>query len=343
MMSPPAKTPAAGQEKHTVAVSAAFRVQLNPFYQAYLEAAIALAHDDLAAARRALEKIPPAVRAVDTASLDEMGKKHWREQSDRILFAAYEAREGKKREGARRHFAELSAATTGLVEMFGHALPGPLYRVHCPMAVEATGADWLQAAKEVNNPYYGPAMLGCGDLAATYESQAPLEVPATFRGQLATVYDAYLRLQAALADDRLEDAKAAFGRLQASTRTPDTRLLQGVVLHVWQAAQVELSRALEGDLQGADLAGLRERFASVSKTVLGIVDTFGHPGEVTLHRAFCPMAFDGKGAVWLQVGDQVTNPYFGQKMLRCGEIQRDFPPAGVTAAVGGGKEAQHEQ
>ncbi|MCK4889637.1 MAG: DUF3347 domain-containing protein, partial [Candidatus Aminicenantes bacterium] len=30
-----------------------------------------------------------------------------------------------------------------------------------------------------------------------------------------------------------------------------------------------------------------------------------------------PMAFDNKGAFWLQKGQDVRNPYFGESMLTC--------------------------
>jgi Cu(I)/Ag(I) efflux system membrane fusion protein len=33
------------------------------------------------------------------------------------------------------------------------------------------------------------------------------------------------------------------------------------------------------------------------------------------------MAFDNKGANWLQDNDQTANPYFGNMMLRCGGIE----------------------
>ena len=32
------------------------------------------------------------------------------------------------------------------------------------------------------------------------------------------------------------------------------------------------------------------------------------------------MAFDGKGADWLQQGTEISNPYFGAAMPRCGDI-----------------------
>ncbi|OHX65761.1 DUF3347 domain-containing protein [Flammeovirga pacifica] len=37
-----------------------------------------------------------------------------------------------------------------------------VYVVHCPMAFNNTGADWLSATEEVINPYFGDEMLHCG-------------------------------------------------------------------------------------------------------------------------------------------------------------------------------------
>ena len=320
-----------GDEQHKIVVPATFRVQLNPLYQAYLGAAAALANDDLGLARKTLAKIPPAVKEIETSSLDEMGASHWKQLSDRLVFAAYEGSEAKNRDDTRRHLGGLSGAVTGLIETFGHALDGPVYRVHCPMALGANGADWLQIPEEVRNPYYGQAMLACGDRVATYESQAPLDVPDAFRHELGGLYNAYLQVQTALADDRLDDAKEAFGKLQAALGKPDATSLRGRTLHAWQAAKAEFSRALDEDWKAADVEEIRKRFETVSNTLLSVVDAFGHANKVTLHRAFCPMAFENKGAAWLQTDDKIANPYFGHKMLRCGELQRDFPPVGAPA------------
>ena len=32
----------------------------------------------------------------------------------------------------------------------------------------------------------------------------------------------------------------------------------------------------------------------------------------------CPMAFDNKGADWLSFDSEIRNPYFGDKMMKCG-------------------------
>jgi Cu(I)/Ag(I) efflux system membrane fusion protein len=74
----------------------------------------------------------------------------------------------------------------------------------------------------------------------------------------------------------------------------------------------------------------RARFERMSDAVISLQKTFGHHGSETWHVAYCPMAFDNKGAEWLQRGTTINNPYFGDEMLRCGEIRSAFPPLNAT-------------
>ena len=40
-----------------------------------------------------------------------------------------------------------------------------------------------------------------------------------------------------------------------------------------------------------------------------------------VYHEFCPMAFNDKGAYWLSDESEIKNPYFGKKMLECGEVK----------------------
>jgi hypothetical protein len=40
------------------------------------------------------------------------------------------------------------------------------------------------------------------------------------------------------------------------------------------------------------------------------------------------MAFDFRGASWLQASEKVANPYFGESMLRCGTVDGKLPRVG---------------
>jgi Cu(I)/Ag(I) efflux system membrane fusion protein len=59
-------------------------------------------------------------------------------------------------------FKSLSDYTIERIRESGGAGGHHLRLVHCPMAFDFSGADWLQATEEVRNPYFGAAMLTCG-------------------------------------------------------------------------------------------------------------------------------------------------------------------------------------
>jgi Cu(I)/Ag(I) efflux system membrane fusion protein len=43
-------------------------------------------------------------------------------------------------------------------------------------------------------------------------------------------------------------------------------------------------------------------------------------GNLNLYHQYCPMAMNEKGAWWLSASTEIENPYFGSKMLTCGEV-----------------------
>ena len=63
-------------------------------------------------------------------------------------------------------FFELSEALI-LAAKFNPTPEKTLYIQHCPMAFNNTGGDWISAEKDVVNPYFGDAMLHCGQVTET--------------------------------------------------------------------------------------------------------------------------------------------------------------------------------
>ncbi|MBN2296098.1 MAG: efflux RND transporter periplasmic adaptor subunit [Pirellulales bacterium] len=183
----------------------------------------------------------------------------------------------------------------------------------------------IQARPSMMNP--GDTMSADGKkTGASPGEKEKLDVSDEFRRQLDALYKIYLKLQIALSDDRIEDANAAFAELPAAFKSPNAALLEGRALDAWLAAQAKLQGAFEGNSNKIGAEELRKRFEGIAGAMLDVTDSFGHTQDVTLYRAFCPMAFKNKGAAWLQSGKTIANPYFGHKMLRCGEIQQEFQP-----------------
>lgn len=165
-------------------------------------------------------------------------------------------------------------------------------------------------------------------------SEVRAQVPESFIHTLKPVYAAYLDAQEALAADELGDFAQAANDLKTALGLVEEVGLVGEPLGEWRRAAVRLR--LDRPMTTIDEA--RTRFERMSEAVIALQQRFGHHGSETWHVAYCPMAFDNKGAEWLQRGTTINNPYFGDAMLRCGEIRKAFPPLNGMA----GEEHDHE-
>ncbi len=65
---------------------------------------------------------------------------------------------------ARTAFLDLSHEMIPLVQHVGITTNTKLFVMHCPMALEHQGGDWIQMDKNVVNPYMGAKMLHCGSI-----------------------------------------------------------------------------------------------------------------------------------------------------------------------------------
>ncbi|MGY6554256.1 MAG: efflux RND transporter periplasmic adaptor subunit [Wenzhouxiangella sp.] len=128
---------------------------------------------------------------------------------------------------------------------------------------------------------------------------------------------AYMVLAGALADDDVSAARAAAGQMEQALRAIDSS----------EDSWLDLRDPMTGALNSmarddADIEAIRRQLQPLSTALEAAAIAARYPGP--LMRAFCPMAFDFKGATWLQRDRTIANPYFGASMLRCGEIQAEL-------------------
>ncbi len=64
----------------------------------------------------------------------------------------------------------------------------------------------------------------------------------------------------------------------------------------------------------------RKQFSDVSDAVFKVA-TLANLRNAGVYRQYCPMAFNDKGAYWLSAETDIKNPYFGKKMMECGEVR----------------------
>jgi len=162
-----------------------------------------------------------------------------------------------------------------------------------------------------------------------------LKAPAAFRRQLGAVWLAYIGLAEALAKD---DFKAAAGAAQATQRAVaavDMALLGGDAHVAWMRELANLKKSLGMMAEAKDIGQLRSGFALLSDALVVAIKMFGVEPLGPVYVLKCPMAFNNRGATWLQKDKAVRNPYFGAQMPLCGAVIQ-------TIQDGHGQERAHE-
>ncbi len=204
------------------------------------------------------------------------------------------------------------------------------FRIDSAMQIAAKPSMMTPGGGGGGNPH-----AGHGGMAADSMPDIPSRVPVpdSFVFALKPVYAAYFDAQESLAADDLggfvqaaADIKTALGFVKESG-------LVGEPLAEWRRAASRLR--IEDAITSIDSA--RARFERMSEGAIVLQRRFGHRGSEEWSLAHCPMAFDFKGADWLQRGTQINNPYFGDQMLRCGEISESFAPLDAPSV-----ESEHE-
>lgn len=77
--------------------------------------------------------------------------------------------------------------------------------------------------------------------------------------------------------------------------------------------------ALADKIAGTDdVNKQREVFSELTKAMDPVLKGAISSGKI--YKQFCPMAFEGKGDYWYSDSEQIRNPYFGDKMLKCGRV-----------------------
>lgn len=196
-------------------------------------------------------------------------------------------------------------------------------------AFKIDGELQIRAKPSMMSPEGAGGATGHGDHAGSSAGASPQmpdisdkPVSKEFRAQLAPVYETYFEAGEALTKDDLKGAKKALSELVAPVKKVSPP--KGEQYEAWGTASKALLKVLEHVDHIEGLPDARSLFEKVSRHVITVYRHYGLPTDEEYFVAFCPMAFGNKGAYWLQEQEKIANPYFGAKMLRCGEIRESM-------------------
>lgn len=164
------------------------------------------------------------------------------------------------------------------------------------------------------------------------------DVPKAFTKQLELVYAAYFDLQYSLSHDEFDPIKAQAGKLLDALKKIDMKLLKGDTHNTWMK-QLKTIQQSGNDLKAAKgIENARKDFDKLSQTMIEVAKTYSSENTPLLVY-HCPMAFDYRGADWLQNKEGTENPYFGSAMFSCGSQTANLSTDVMKTKAG---EHQHE-
>lgn len=195
-------------------------------------------------------------------------------------------------------------------------------------AFKIDAAAQLKGSRSMMNPDGSKQSLGGHegmDMGGTNDKEEGkqvegYDVDTKFKAQFSEVVMAYLKLK--------DDFVATDGQ-KASTAAEETKLamvavkmelLKGDAHMMWMEIMKKINRALDKIIGNSNIEEQRLAFSDLSDEIYGTVKRFDISG-LNIYYQFCPMAKDNKGAFWLSSEAEIRNPYFGDAMLKCGEIK----------------------
>ena len=141
-----------------------------------------------------------------------------------------------------------------------------------------------------------------------------------FKSQLEQVFKAYIKLKDAFVGDDSSTASASAKKLLGVIKNVDMKQLTDNKAHNhWMTIAKEIRGSATSISEISDIEKQRNHFKHLSAHLSKGVKLFGVNQKV--YEQFCPMADGNKGAYWLSLDESIKNPYYGSKMLTCGDTK----------------------
>ena len=136
---------------------------LKPLYAAYLNWKDALANDNFTEARKSATNMKSVLDKINMNLFKGDAHNVWMDYQGGLSKGLEHVEHFSDIDQLRKAFQPVSA---GMIEMTNTFKPldKTIYVQHCLMADDNKGADWLSTEQEIRNPYFGDAMLTCGEV-----------------------------------------------------------------------------------------------------------------------------------------------------------------------------------
>ncbi|MCY7421436.1 MAG: DUF3347 domain-containing protein [Chitinophagaceae bacterium] len=161
--------------------------------------------------------------------------------------------------------------------------------------------------------------------AAESKKDAPLTQSKNspeFNAAFSTLLDNYYHLKdgLVLSNDTIASTYAALLINNADSLQLNGIMADTAIIETAKGYIQTISAEAKGLMGEKNIEEKRKSFQMISDNLYDLVRTVRYDREKIYHQ-FCPMAFNDQGAFWLSQTSDIKNPYFGKKMLTCGEVK----------------------
>ncbi len=157
------------------------------------------------------------------------------------------------------------------------------------------------------------------------QKEKPLELEREAKEALGVLFQGYLNVKDALLMDDFNLAQKQAKGLSNDLEEVRMHWFKGESRKTWMKYSNPMASALSVMESAKNLEEGRDAFQLLSNQFVGLAKAFGSP-STPLFIQHCPMAGHNQGADWISGEREVRNPYFGESMLKCGEVTDSVMP-----------------
>lgn len=160
-----------------------------------------------------------------------------------------------------------------------------------------------------NSKQKEPEVVTVDNTATAEKTHQVAEMEAEFNDpKVEAVFEQYLQVESALINTDADKAASEASKLEPMLKE--------------MKADDNTQKAASLMADSKDITQQRENFEALSAGVETMLQ--GALKSGTIYKQYCPMAFDNKGASWISTSRDILNPYFGDKMLKCGRVDGEI-------------------
>lgn len=215
----------------------------------------------------------------------------------------------------------LGATTAEMVVILEGLENGEEIVVNGTFTIDA--AAQLQGKKSMMNKeggqtstgHEGHLQKGAPDNSMGSADKVQKKLPLEFQNEFNKLIPQYLELKNALVSSDASKASLRANQLLKSLPNLNSNPLSDADknrLAKSKTALDEIKNTVDLEIQRQGFVKLNEYLINISKRL--------DQSDIKLFVQRCPMADNNKGAAWLSREEEIRNPYFGDKMMTCGEV-----------------------